>query len=46
MNCHIDKALEFYTQINRLAIITPRQLDLDVHDTTDLKFIEGTEILI
>ena len=46
MNCHIDKAWEFYTDINHLAIITPRQLDLDVLDTTDLKFIEGTEVWI
>ena len=46
VNCHIDKAWEFYTDINHLAIITPRQLDLDVLDTTDLKFIEGTEVWI
>ena len=46
VNCHIDKAWEFYTHINHLAIITPRQLDLDVLDTTDLKFIEGTEVWI
>ena len=46
VNCHIDKAWEFYTDINYLAIITPRQLDLDVLDTTDLKFIEGTEVRI
>lgn len=46
MNCHIDKTWEFYTHINHLAIITPRQLDLAVLDTTDLKFIEGTEVWI
>ena len=46
MNCHIDKAWEFYTDINHPAIITPRQLDLDVLDTTDLKFIEDTELWI
>lgn len=46
MKSHIDKVWGFYTDINHLTIITPRELDLVVVDTTDLKFIQGTEIWI
>ena len=46
VNNNINKVWEFYTDINHLRIITPRGINLQVINTTDQKFSQGTEIWI
>ena len=46
MNNNINRVWEFYTDINHLKIITPKEIDLQVINTTDRKFSQGTEIWI
>lgn len=46
MNNNINKVWEFYTDINHLKIITPKEINLQVINATDQKFSQGTEIWI
>jgi ligand-binding SRPBCC domain-containing protein len=46
VNNNINKVWEFYTDINHLKIITPKEIDLQVINATDQKFSQGTEIWI
>jgi len=46
VNNNINRVWEFYTDINHLKIITPKEIDLQVINTTDRKFSQGTEIWI
>ena len=46
MDNNINKVWEFYTDIKHLKIITPKEINLQVINTTDHKFIQGTEIWI
>jgi ligand-binding SRPBCC domain-containing protein len=46
VNSNINKVWEFYTDINHLKIITPKEMKLKVINTTDQKFSQGTEIWI
>ena len=44
MNCPIDRVWEFYTDIKHLDIITPREIDLKIINTTSQKLTQGSEI--
>jgi ligand-binding SRPBCC domain-containing protein len=46
VNNNINKVWEFYTDINHLKIITPKEINLQVINATDQKFSQGTEIWI
>jgi ligand-binding SRPBCC domain-containing protein len=46
VNTPINKAWEFYTDINHLKVITPKEVSLKVVNTTSQKFTQGTEIWI
>jgi ligand-binding SRPBCC domain-containing protein len=43
---NINKVWDFFTDIKHLEIITPKEINLQVINTTDDKFIQGTEIWI
>jgi len=44
VNCPIDRVWEFYTDIKHLDIITPREIDLKIINTTSQKLTQGSEI--
>ena len=44
LNCHIDRVWEFFTDIKHLEIITPREIELKITNTTSQKLIQGSEI--
>ena len=44
VNCHIDKAWSFYTEVKHLKIITPLDIDIKIIDTTNQSVVEGQEI--
>jgi ligand-binding SRPBCC domain-containing protein len=46
VNTPINKVWEFYTDINHLKVITPKEVSLKVVNTTSQKFTQGTEIWI
>ena len=46
MDNNINKVWEFYTDIKHLKIITPKEINLQVINTTDQRFSQGTEIWI
>jgi ligand-binding SRPBCC domain-containing protein len=46
ISCPLERVWEFYTDVNHLKIVTPRELDLNVLDYTSRKFTQGTEFRI
>ena len=46
VNTHIVKVWEFYTHIEHLSIITPKEVNLKVLNSTDKKFTQGTQFWI
>ena len=44
VNCPIDRVWEFYIDIKHLAIITPKELELKIINSTSQKLVQGTEI--
>jgi ligand-binding SRPBCC domain-containing protein len=44
VNCPIDRVWEFYTDIRHLEIITPREIDLKITNSTSQKLTLGSEI--
>ncbi|MGA8107649.1 MAG: SRPBCC family protein [Nitrososphaeraceae archaeon] len=46
MNTPIDQVWEFYTHIEHLSIITPKEVNLKVLNSTDKKFSQGTQFWI
>jgi len=46
VNTHIAKVWEFYTHIEHLSIITPKEVNLKVLNSTDKKFFQGTQFWI
>ena len=46
ISCALERVWEFYTDVNHLKIVTPKELDLNVLDYTSRKFTQGTEFRI
>jgi ligand-binding SRPBCC domain-containing protein len=46
ISCALEKVWEFYTDVNHLKIVTPKELDLNILDSTSRKFTQGTEFRI
>jgi ligand-binding SRPBCC domain-containing protein len=46
VNTPIDQVWEFYTHIEHLGIITPKEVNLKVLNSTDKKFTQGTQFWI
>jgi hypothetical protein len=44
VNCNVDKAWGFYTDIKHLKLITPLEVDLQIIDTTSQNISKGQEI--
>ncbi|MGA7897921.1 MAG: SRPBCC family protein [Nitrososphaeraceae archaeon] len=44
VNCHIDKAWSFYTEVKHLKLITPLEVDIQIIDTTSQTIVAGQEI--
>ncbi len=44
MNCSIDRVWEFYVDIKHLEIITPKELELKIINSTGQKLAQGSEI--
>lgn len=44
MNSHLDRVWEFYTDIQHLEIITPKEMKLKITDTTSQRLAQGSEI--
>ncbi len=44
MNCTIDRVWEFYIDIKHLEIITPKELELKIINSTSQKLAQGSEI--
>ncbi|HEY7082202.1 MAG TPA: SRPBCC family protein [Nitrososphaeraceae archaeon] len=44
VNCNIDKAWGFYTDVKHLKLITPFEVDLQIIDTTSQNISKGQEI--
>lgn len=44
VNCPINRVWEFYTDINHLEIITPKEMKLKVTSATSQKLTQGSEI--
>lgn len=44
MNCPIDRVWEFYVDIKHLGIITPKELELKIINSTSQKLTQGSEI--
>jgi ligand-binding SRPBCC domain-containing protein len=44
VNCPIDRVWEFYIDIKHLEIITPKELELKVTNSTGQKLAQGSEI--
>jgi ligand-binding SRPBCC domain-containing protein len=44
VNCHIDKVWEFYIDIKHLGIITPKEIELKIINSTGQKLAQGSEI--
>ena len=46
ISCPLERVWKFYTNVNHLKIVTPRELDLNMHDYTSRKFTQGTEFRV
>src|ERR687896_484597 len=46
ISCALERVWEFYTDVNHLKIVTPKELDLNELDYTSRKFTLGTEFRI
>ena len=44
MNCPIDRVWEFYIDVKHLGIITPKELELKIINSTSQKLAQGSEI--
>ena len=44
MNCPIDRVWEFYVDIKHLGMITPKELELKIINSTSQKLTQGSEI--
>jgi ligand-binding SRPBCC domain-containing protein len=44
VNCPIDRVWEFYIDIKHLGIITPKELELKIINSTSQKLVQGSEI--
>jgi ligand-binding SRPBCC domain-containing protein len=46
LSTHVEKVWEFYTDIEHLNLVTPKEVNLKVLDSTGKRFIQGTQFWI